>query len=166
MIAGDLLDLDWYRDQLRTDHDLAVEDVGNALANLRALTAGTFDTRPVLLDARAWPILGDQFRYDQLGLTVRVIPGTPRQPPTAADLTALAERLDRLTDDRLLDEPARLRWPNTEIASSYTDAVILAANAAGALHKTALQRDLLQLAIDLDPDRPALRDALRLLEVR
>ena len=163
VVAGDMLDLGWYREQI-SEQLGPVPDVGDAFANTNALITGALSRRNVMLDSRAWVALGNTFRLTQYGITAEAIPGEPRTPPE--DIATVVERVQRLAAEPWLQDDATQRWPNQEIIGSYVSALLLASNAAGVLGEETQQASLLQSVLTIDPDNTAAHDALAVLAQR
>lgn len=163
VIAGDLLDRPWYRGQVERRIGRVV-DVGDAFDNLVALVVTRLDDEDVALDSRAWAVLGAHVRLNQRGLTALAVPGRPRTPPDS--VSDVADRLTRLVAHNAVHHAAAQRWPNTEVMGSYVRALVLASNGAAVLGDESLQRQLLEMILELDPQHRGARAVLSDLDAR
>lgn len=159
VIMLDGLETSWYRRQLDARQDV----LDGSMADLdpdEAVTSLLSHDGPVFLDHGAQVALARRTAYQPIGLVARVLPGTPGYRSPVAPGSVVDEVSEMARASGFATDPARNRWPNDELVQAFTHPMLLVAQDAINQERWDLARRALDAALELDPDRPVLVDAL------
>ena len=154
VVAGDGLSTDWYVEQISAQGLHAVD--GQSLEETVTATVARWSSSatPVYLDIAAWLTLRDLIPSRIEGITA--IAGTDSTSASAeASETVLA-----LVGRPFMDDPLNQRWPNETVMSAYPRAAVILADFSLAAGDVDGARQLLDEALNMDPDNEVVRRVL------
>jgi hypothetical protein len=160
VVAIDGLGTGWYRDQIARRHP-RLEPGDDADGAMDAILAGD---GPVFVDHVAQAALAERVGLRPIGVLAEVVDGTPGLMP-AEDPMALVDLLDgQSAAAGMQTDPARTRWPNDDVAWAYARPLLVVARAAIDSGADDVARAALEVAAEIQPDRPIIDETLAQLD--